>query len=73
MGINKTDILIIWKKNGVKMKNKDYFILMIVSLILGFIVVGITTSEDSFSDEYYKKQLESYPFEHSKITTNGGN
>jgi hypothetical protein len=49
------------------MKNKDYFILMIVSLILGFIVVGITTSEDSFSDEYYKKQLESYPFEHSKI------
>jgi len=25
---------------------------------------------DSFQMEYYKKQLESYPYEHSKIITN---
>lgn len=26
---------------------------------------------DSFEMEYYKKQLETYPFDHSKIPTNG--
>jgi len=50
------------------MKNKDYFILMIISLILGFIVVGI---ENSLTNEYYKKELESYPYEHSKIPEDG--
>lgn len=53
------------------MKNKDYFIFMIVSLLIGFIVVGLTSSEDSFNDEYYKKQLELYPFDHSKIPIDG--
>jgi hypothetical protein len=28
---------------------------------------------DSFEMEYYKKELELYPFEHSKIPNNGGN
>jgi hypothetical protein len=63
--------LIIWSKNGVEMKNRDYFILMIISLVLGFIVVEITTSKYSFSDEYYKKEIQSYPYEHSKIPTDG--
>ena len=53
------------------MKNKDYLTLMIISLLLGFILVELTYSEDSFNDEYYKKQLESYPYEHSKIPTDG--
>ncbi len=53
------------------MKNRDYFILMIISLVLGFIVVEITTSKYSFSDEYYKKEIQSYPYEHSKIPTDG--
>lgn len=53
------------------MKNKDYFILMIISLILGFIVVELTPLKDSLKGVYYKKQLESYPYEHSKITTYG--
>jgi hypothetical protein len=53
------------------MKNKDYLTLMIISLLLGFIIVEITYSKDSSNDEYYKKQLESYFYEHSKIPTNG--
>jgi hypothetical protein len=53
------------------MKNKDYFILMIISLILGFIVVGIANSKNSLTNEFYKKELESYPYEHSKIPKDG--
>ena len=33
----------------------------------------ISFLRDSFEMEYYKKQLETYPFEHSKIQNNGGN
>ena len=77
------------------MKSKDYFILMVISLVLGYFILKISNNQnkniivrypkrkevqeqvkylrDSFGDEYYKKQLESYPFEHSKIKTNGGN
>jgi len=90
IGISNT-----WNKNGVKMKSKDYFILMVISLVLGYFILKISNNQnkniivrypkrkevqeqvkylrDSFGDEYYKKQLESYPFEHSKIKTNGGN
>lgn len=53
------------------MKNKDYFILMIISLILGFIVMGIANLKSSLTNEYYKKELESYPYEHSKIPKDG--
>jgi hypothetical protein len=53
------------------MKNKDYLTLMIISLLLGFIVVELTSLKESFNDVYYKKQLESYPYEHSKIPTDG--
>ena len=71
------------------MKNKHYFALMVLSLILGYFVLktydyrdkNITVRypkrkdvqeqvrylKDSFNNEYYKKQLETYPFEHSKI------
>ena len=33
----------------------------------------ISFLRDSFEMEYYKKQLETYPFEHSKIQDNGSN
>ena len=77
------------------MKSKDYFILVVISLVIGFLITKINkfgtntriikyqTQEetrdqvkylkDSFSDDYYKKELESYPFDHSKIPHDGGN
>jgi len=72
------------------MKIKDYMIVSLISIVIGFIIIyGIninsnriiryqTTKEteeqikflrDSFDMKYYKKQLESYPYEHSKIPT----
>jgi hypothetical protein len=71
-------ILNIWKINGVKMKNKDFFYAMIVSLMFGLLVVSIVsenkkelpsvqTKVDTTSQEYYKKSLDSFFFEHSKI------
>jgi hypothetical protein len=84
-----TSILNTWRKNGVKMRNKHYFTLMTLSLILGYFVLKISETnnknitvkyperkdvqeqvkylKDSFNNEYYKKQLETYPFQHSKI------
>ena len=72
------------------MKTKDYIIISLLSIVLGYIVIYEvkvnsnriiryqTTKEteeqikflrDSFDMKYYKKQLESYPYEHSKIPT----
>ena len=70
------------------MKTKDYIIISLLSIVLGYIIIYEvkvnsnriiryqTTKEteeqikflrDSFDMKYYKKQLESYPYEHSKI------
>ena len=59
------------------MKNKDFFLAMIVSVLLGLLVVAVidsnhrenskTTQVDSLSDDYYKKSLDSFFFDHSKI------
>ena len=67
----------IWKINGEKMKNKDFFFAMFVSLLIGLTIVGLTnknekelpktTSIDSTSEDYYKKSLDSFFFDHSKI------
>ena len=72
------------------MKTKDYIIISLLSIVLGYIIIYEvkvnsnriiryqTTKEteeqikflrDSFEMKYYKKQLELYPYEHSKIPT----
>lgn len=68
------------------MRNREFVGLVIASILFGFIVSGLYTStiqkreiityeeqhfKDSLEIEYYKKQLETYPFEHSKIPENG--
>jgi hypothetical protein len=70
------------------MKIKDYMIVSLISIVVGFIIIyGINIDsnrmiryqtiketeeqikflKDSLETQYYKKQLESYPYEHSKI------
>jgi hypothetical protein len=70
-------ILNIWKINGVKMKNKDFFFAMLISLLVGLTIVGLTnkskkelttlTITDTTSQDFYKKSLDSFFFDHSKI------
>jgi hypothetical protein len=60
------------------MKNKDFFYAMIISLMLGLLVVSIIGENkrelptvqneiDTLSHEDYKKSLDSFFFDHSKI------
>jgi hypothetical protein len=59
------------------MKNKEFFFAMLFSLIIGLTIVGLTNKEekelptpsaqDTTSQEYYKKSLDSFFFDHSKI------
>ena len=68
------------------MRNSEFLAWCIVSLLFGFTITSIYTSikkktdirkyemqhfKDSLEIEYYKKQLELYPFDHSKIPTDG--
>lgn len=68
------------------MRNSEFLAWCIVSLLFGFTITSIYTSvkkkidirkyetqhfKDSLEIEYYKKQLELYPFDHSKISTDG--
>ena len=68
------------------MRNREFLAWCIVSLLFGFTITSIYTSikkkdgmrkyetqhfKDSLEIEYYKKQLELYPFDHSKIPTDG--
>lgn len=62
----------------VSIKNKDFILAMIISICLGLLIVSIINSNnresvgpvimDSLSDDFYKKSLDSFPFDHSKIT-----
>jgi len=59
------------------MKNKDFFFAMLISLLVGLTIVGLTnknekelptpSAQDTTSQEYYKKSLDSFFFDHSKI------
>jgi hypothetical protein len=59
------------------MKNKEFFFAMLFSLIIGLTIVGLTNKgekelptpsvQDTTSQEYYKKSLDSFFFNHSKI------
>jgi len=59
------------------MKNKEFFFGMLFSLIIGLTIVGLTNKkekelpthsvQDTTSQEYYKKNLDSFFFDHSKI------
>jgi len=59
------------------MKNKDFFYSMIVSLMLGLLIVSIVEENkkeppvknqiDTTSQNYYKKSLDSFFFDHSRI------
>ena len=59
------------------MKNKDFFFAMLISLLVGLTIVGLTNknekelptpaSVDSTSEDYYKKSLDSFFFDHSRI------
>jgi hypothetical protein len=59
------------------MKNKDFFFAMLISLLVGLTIVGLTNKNekelptpspiDSTSKDYYKKSLDSFFFDHSKI------
>jgi ABC-type glycerol-3-phosphate transport system permease component len=71
------------RNGGTKiMRNSSFFILMgLLMMLFGGIIISITIMKnkpkmnherisflrDSLEMEYYKKQLESYPFDHSKI------
>lgn len=68
------------------MNNKIVIVLVSVLLILFGITYSYFLKEtvkikdekaqlrkDSLETEYYKKQLDSFPFEHSKIPDNGSN
>jgi hypothetical protein len=66
-----------WRKNGAKMKNKDFFFAMLISLLVGLTIVGLTnkskkelttpTITDTTSQDFYKKSLDSFFFDHSRI------
>lgn len=64
------------------MRSREFLAWSIVSILFGFAVTSVYTSKkqkveiteneikhlkDSLESEYYKKQLDSYPFDHSKI------
>jgi hypothetical protein len=59
------------------MKNKDFFFAMLISLLVGLTIVGLTnkskkelttpTITDTTSQDFYKKSLDSFFFNHSKI------
>lgn len=61
----------------VSIKNKDFILAMIISICLGLLIVSIINNNDkesvkpvlidSLSDDFYKKTLDSFPFDHSKI------
>ena len=68
------------------MRSNSFFMLVSVLFVI-FISITITSIidssnkqithnklefiKDSLETQYYKKQLESYPYDHSKIPTNG--
>ena len=64
------------------MTNRTFFIVMSIMMLLfvtGVLLLStrkrlehdkIKNLRDSLEMEYYKKQLESYPYDHSKIPTN---
>ena len=59
------------------MKNRDFFLSMIISILFGLIVMSILKSYevhslepvkvDTTSDEYYRKNLETTLLDHSRI------
>ena len=59
------------------MKNKDFFFAMLISLLVGLTIVKLTnkskkelttpTITDTTSQDFYKKSLDSFFFDHSKI------
>ena len=59
------------------MKNRDFIVSMLVSILFGLLLMSILKSYevhglkpvkvDTTSDEYYKKSLDSFYFDHSRI------
>ena len=59
------------------MKNKDFFFAMLISLLVGLTIAELTneskkelttpTITDTTSQDFYKKSLDSFFFDHSKI------
>lgn len=59
------------------MKNRDFFLSMFISIFFGLFIMSVIKSYevqtpkpvkvDTTSDEYYKKSLDSFYFEHSRI------
>lgn len=59
------------------MKNKDFLLSMILSILIGLFVMAVIKSYevqtpeivkvDTTSDEYFEKKLDSFFFDHSKI------
>lgn len=59
------------------MKNRDFFLSMFISILFGLFIMSVIKSYevqtpepvkvDTTSDEYYKKSLDSFYFDHSRI------